>query len=519
MIQRLHSLSLTSFRVFADDISIPLDADVVLIYGPNGTGKTSLLCGLELGITGDVNHLAKYSDDYPRCLRHVHAKGDVTATLEFLDETRAARKQTATVNGEVQFVAGLGDMLPPTYRRHFIERCYLSQSRLGRLLEIYQATTPDEPEQPLVRFVRELLGLDPLENLTTGLYQIADWRRVEKASDGYRLLTREEFDVSTRIAGASLELETTRAAFNEWKEKATRPRRGDSSEAAETAWTAGTIRERRTALEAMLSKERAEGPLQSLQRLKGRLDHAMGALRSAPAAGIDESLKIAESKLKMLQDRRAQAEYVLRPAFERCCETLAEIKIPVPDWPARLSLQDRMQELESIVARATARVSEESKAISQVGQELHVAEQSVIALGKELAATALSSATPTNRQRQMIQILGEVLSYIDDNQCPVCQRDYSEVGSGDLRSHVATELSRLGADVQREEAAARRRSEIEAELSAINTRAATLREMANHRVAPTLHQRPEQNRLLNVRREIQQVHNLRHPRPRHVPQL
>jgi hypothetical protein len=36
-------------------------------------------------------------------------------------------------------------------------------------------------------------------------------------------------------------------------------------------------------------------------------------------------------------------------------------------------------------------------------------------------------------------------------------------------------------------------------------------------VAP-LHRRQEQQCLLNVRREVKQVHDLRHPRPRDVPQ-
>ena len=56
---RLRSLDITSFRGIRrlEAGQMPLDADVVFIYGPNGVGKTSIAEALEWAITGVVNRL------------------------------------------------------------------------------------------------------------------------------------------------------------------------------------------------------------------------------------------------------------------------------------------------------------------------------------------------------------------------------------------------------------------------------------------------------------------------------
>jgi hypothetical protein len=52
--------------------------------------------------------------------------------------------------------------------------------RLSRLLELYQTIEQGSSETPLVAFVKRLLNLDALDNLTQALHDIADVRRVRK---------------------------------------------------------------------------------------------------------------------------------------------------------------------------------------------------------------------------------------------------------------------------------------------------------------------------------------------------
>ena len=69
-------------------------------------------------------------------------------------------------------------------RRFFGERCYLQQSTLGRLLELYE-TSSGGSDSPLTVFVKDLLGLDELDALIDGLYPVTDKRRVKRLVPEY----------------------------------------------------------------------------------------------------------------------------------------------------------------------------------------------------------------------------------------------------------------------------------------------------------------------------------------------
>lgn len=79
MSSRLTSLSVENFRSIRGRIDVELDAPVILIHGANGSGKTSLLSALELGLTGSVNSLLRSKTENANDLIHVGAKKAVVA--------------------------------------------------------------------------------------------------------------------------------------------------------------------------------------------------------------------------------------------------------------------------------------------------------------------------------------------------------------------------------------------------------------------------------------------------------
>jgi len=60
MIARLLEIKFNGFRCFSGIEKIPLDADVILIHGTNGAGKTSLITALEFALTGTVQELSLF---------------------------------------------------------------------------------------------------------------------------------------------------------------------------------------------------------------------------------------------------------------------------------------------------------------------------------------------------------------------------------------------------------------------------------------------------------------------------
>jgi DNA repair protein SbcC/Rad50 len=90
----------------------------------------------------------------------------------------------------------LSPMLGEREARFYTERCYLTQARLDRLLEIYQSAE-GRADTPLTRFIKDLLRLDRLDALADGLHAVADKRNLRKLVPRYGEVERELTNVGT----------------------------------------------------------------------------------------------------------------------------------------------------------------------------------------------------------------------------------------------------------------------------------------------------------------------------------
>ncbi len=182
---RLKTLVIENFRSVRGKIVVPLDAQVVLVHGSNGMGKTSVFSALELALTGKIAHLASDGDGYQKYLTTLGTEG---GSIELT--TTRAYKHGANIRGSLDFNDNKFEpmaLLDATDARFFSERCYMPQATLGRLLELYddQRTSTTSP---LTLFVKELLGLDPLDALVDGLYPAFNVARIRNLVPGYRQL-------------------------------------------------------------------------------------------------------------------------------------------------------------------------------------------------------------------------------------------------------------------------------------------------------------------------------------------
>lgn len=139
---RLKSLLVEDFRSIRGTQRLSLDAPAVLIHGPNGTGKTSLLSAIEFGLTGAVASLGRFDPGY---LEHLPHKKSPTRKCRVAVEVEGLSPASTEVIGDGKGVHGHG-LLSGDLTRFFIERCYLPQAALGRLLEIYEHQ--DSPRGP-----------------------------------------------------------------------------------------------------------------------------------------------------------------------------------------------------------------------------------------------------------------------------------------------------------------------------------------------------------------------------------
>src|SRR3984957_15592538 len=182
---RLKTLVIENFRSLRGKVVVPLDAQVVLVHGSNGMGKTSVFSPLELALTAKIAHLASDGDGYQKYLTTLGTEG---GAIELT--TTGAYKPGANVGGSLDFSDIKFEptaLLDPADARFFSERCYMPQATLGRLLEIYDDQRTSTAS-PLTLFVKELLGLDPLDALVDGLYPAFNVSRIRNLVPSYRQL-------------------------------------------------------------------------------------------------------------------------------------------------------------------------------------------------------------------------------------------------------------------------------------------------------------------------------------------
>ena len=95
---KLATLTVEGFRAYRDAQTFDLDASVIVLYGPNGLGKTSLFDAIDYACTGRVGRLCKTrrsQSDFARIASHLDktpGSGSVVLTLKGHDANSPARQ-------------------------------------------------------------------------------------------------------------------------------------------------------------------------------------------------------------------------------------------------------------------------------------------------------------------------------------------------------------------------------------------------------------------------------------------
>jgi exonuclease SbcC len=426
--RQLTEITVAGFRVFCESQTVPLDSNVVLIHGPNGCGKTSLLHAIELCLTGTVADLDVFPDSYPQCLRHCDAGEDAWVSLSFVDDSGKARdgKVVLPKGGRPHPTAGL---LSRPELRHFQERCYLSQSRLARLLEIYQAVDKERKESPLATFVRELLGLDVLENLTSGLQISGDIRRIRRDIKAFTAFEQERQDLSQAEEQLQSQLrdalqilaESTKAIGSDGSGKGQVS--GFKSSALTDAELSTEIIAIRTELSAI---EQSEAVLASLEPAQPVIP------QSDLDSEIRERERIQEELAVVLRDHVNEVDAFLGISSVELVAIDDAVQFG-EEWEQKQALvQGRIKQVRADI---DSYIQWNAKAIAARTRSEEL-DKEWLSLSKQIAA----EQTPT---RAFAETLGLILDHVKGNRCPVCDRDFSEVGSGELQEHIRQKLADL----------------------------------------------------------------------------
>jgi exonuclease SbcC len=440
----LKSLDISNFRSIRGQVHTPLDAKVVLVHGENGAGKTSLLSAVELALTGKIQSLERADPNYERQLLHRSA-----AEGSVLVKTMAGTSEqifNAALNPVgAQSIATLDEQRATFFR----ERAFLPQSLLGQLLQIYQDAGNDLAS-PLAQFVGKLLGLDRLDALESGLKPLADVRNVRKNVDGWSVAEVEK----SRLDRLLTDQRKTRDALNE------QIRNALSELTALCTALELAVEVREQALDdiaAALSEgsdSEAFAQLTDHRRMLGSIRREIGAAQSAAGSGPGDAPRGGDEGGGAYA--RWEAEYgerviALRGRVEGLLPDVSLPSAPEQFAEAALTrLRTEQRQLSDRAARARADITRH--AVTQDERDVALRQRGTI----DEEVTRLSSTAGS-----LGSTLAELTSFITNEICPVCDRDFSEVSKAPLSEHVHGKVRTLSASAERLLTLGRTRSEVQ----------------------------------------------------------
>ena len=435
---RLKSLSIQNFRSMRGSVVIPLDAQVVLVHGTNGMGKTSVMSAIELGLTGSIAHLEDQSK-YHDFLTHIDTAG---GSIQLAIEGMNGRSTGA---GQVTFAPGSFDAAPALNAADagfFAERCYLPQAVLGRLLDIYDQKKTTNSR--LTEFVKELLRLDALDALVDGLDHAFNVTRIRKLAPVYKQLEEARHLLDQQLERERSSVETARQATTQRISRLnellavldpTAVPIGAGFDVAALRARVGN-RDRDQAELASVTQQGSE-----VSSLLSRLEQTSAGSPDAEIAALERDAATIGSDYEMwLNGPGAQITQVLDDLREFHSELS-----PLDGANVEDQVRDALRWSVVEVNRCQRLLDQHGTASQQLTAARTIMQRATTRIGEINQALEAGAKDA----RTLAAALAGIAPHVERDMCPVCNRDYAELDNGSLTAHIAATIANLTSEAGR----------------------------------------------------------------------
>lgn len=425
---RLHSLHIENFRSIAGSWEVPLDADVVLVHGTNGAGKTSLLSALELGATGNVRFLSKDAHlDQNLILNRKFPLGAV----ELRVEDSSGRLRRGSYEFDRKSLRGI-PALDHDESLYFSERSFLAQTQLGRFIETYTASSK-QADSALVRLVKSLVGLEGLDSLIEGLGPAGHVSRTRNATQGWRIAEKKlSMDSADRDAlrnkAAQIQQEVTDA----------------ETQLQDLLNLRKSTDIRALAVDALRvqAPDEASSELSALESARVRLDGVVGS-RMATHGNLEDDDPVADSlAAQSVSDYSAWETGAATSVLVVVNEIRQELfGLPATTVARIFESYDDVRE-RIVEARSQQQASENKRTERERRRTLLMDRISEVSQQLQESAERIASFKVPSDVRVMIDALTAILPIAHHDSCPVCDQPFAG-GVGALSAHISAKVTNL----------------------------------------------------------------------------
>ncbi|MBI7801092.1 AAA family ATPase [Pseudomonas aeruginosa] len=363
---RLRHLTLGPFRGFRNPEPFDLQKQIILFYGPNGSGKTSLCEGLEYALLGDVEEAGAKRIAARTYLANDHARRFAPPILKATDHQRQ----------EVDVVANAD-----TYRF-----CFVEKNRIDAFSRI--AARPNNQRAELIA---TLFGMDQFNDFVGHFNESIDGQLVLSAVK--QLL----------LAGHRTALDADKATVD--GEAAARQRLRDEEEVLATSYAEGTDY---ADLKQLIGSAEAPGRLQELDGLLNAVPPALiGAQRQTLVAAFEKAHQDQESLAVLTKELQAQGDQV---SFKDLYDTVLVLqkttgdRCPACDTP----LQGAIHVVTNPYEKATAGLAQ-LRALGELQERQRDAQRSLTQASRDLRQLLTPLATFIDARQEQASVAGQFL--------------------------------------------------------------------------------------------------------------
>ena len=404
---RLEALEIRNFRAYRKPQTFVLGADVTVLYGPNGFGKTSFFDAIDFAVTGGIGRIESRShSDFAKTAQHLDSGSEESIVSLTFSHNGAFRKITRNVGDRKQalldnqlkdrkaiLIALTSGNIPAADR---VEN-FVSLFRASHLFSYeQQELTKDFQDDCRLseEIVSRMLAFEDYANAVTKAARVRDvvQSAVADASQQIRVLTEQissdnqELERLGRTAKVHTNLEALDVEIESLRGKLETAGIATGS----TKPNATTIRGWRAALESQHSQTRA-----AIERLS-LLAKEVAALPGTRAelAALQLQLNEKEQTLKVSEEKRIAAELAIQPAEQRLAEMTAkrveaQVRADLLEWirntqPHYAQLIARQQQLNVEWQHATDELTQLRLAEDKAVGELHSRETAAAQAAEKL---------------------------------------------------------------------------------------------------------------------------------------